>query len=165
MELTSPQLNVLKINSKKGYVLVDPDTSEDAKIVILNDGSEKELVQTEENLIIYGPGDFETAGILIKGARNDSETVYTVDTGEGRVLVAQSSSIAKLADEDEFDAVVIKAVGSVDEAVLASLSSKLIVVYGTEANIPDSIKANKVAKINLKKKEELPSIIVYLEKK
>lgn len=165
MELTSPLLNVLKINSKKGYVLIDPDTSEDAKIVILNDGSDKEIVQTDENLVIYGPGDFETAGILIKGARNDAETVYTIDAGEGRVLVAQSSSIAKLADEDEFDAVIVKAVSPVDEAVLSSLSSKLVVVYGDEANIPETIKANKVAKINLKKKEELPGNVIYLEKK
>lgn len=165
MELNSPQLNVLKINSKKGYILVDPDTSEDAKVVILNDGSNKDLVQTEENLIIYGPGDFETAGILIKGVRPENETMYTVDSGEGRVLLAQSSSISKLTDEDEYDAVIVKAVTPVDEATLSALSSKLVIVYGDEANIPENIKANKVAKINLKKKEELTSNVVYLEKK
>jgi hypothetical protein len=91
--------------------------------------------------------------------------VYTIDTGEGRVLVAQSSSIEKLADEDEFDAVIVKAVTPVDEAALAALSSKLVVVYGDEANVPETIKANRVAKINLKKKEELTSNVVYLEKK
>ncbi len=165
MELNSPQLNVLKINSKKGYILVDPDTSEDARIVILNDGSDKDLIQTDENLIIYGPGDYETAGILIKGARGENETVYTIDTGEGRILVVLSSSISKLADEDEFDAVVVKAVTPVDEAALSALTSKLVVVYGDEANIPESIKANRIAKINLKKKEELTSSVVYLEKK
>lgn len=165
MELNSPQLNVLKLNSKKGYVLIDPDTSEDARVVIFNDGCDKELIQTDENLIIYGPGDFETAGILIKGTRPDNVTMYTIDTGEGRVLVAQSSSIEKLADEDEYDAVIIKAVTAVDEAALAALSSKLVVVYGDEANVPEVIKANRVAKINLKKKEELTSNVVYLEKK
>ncbi len=144
---------------------MDPDTSEDAKVVILNDGSNKDLVQTEENLIIYGPGDFETAGILIKGVRPENETMYTVDSGEGRVLLAQSSSISKLTDEDEYDAVIVKAVTPVDEATLSALSSKLVIVYGDEANIPENIKANKVAKINLKKKEELTSNVVYLEKK
>lgn len=165
MELNSPQLNVLKINSKKGYILVDPDTSEDARIVILNDGLDKELIQTDDNLIIYGPGDYETAGILIKGARGENETVYTIDTGEGRVLVVLSSSIAKLADEDEFDAVIVKANTPIDEAALSALTSKLIVVYGDEANVPESIKTNRVTKISLKKREELTSNVVYLEKK
>lgn len=165
MELSTPQVNVLKINSKKGYILIDPDTSEDAKIVILSDGSDKDLVQTDENLIIYGPGDFETAGILIKGVRLENETMYTIDTGDGRVLVVQSSSIAKLTDEDEYDAVIVKAITQVDEAALAALSSKLVVVYGDENFVPENIKTNKATKINLKKREELTSNVVYLEKK
>ena len=42
MEFTSPSLNTLKINSKKGYILVDPEAGEDAKVVILADNSEKD---------------------------------------------------------------------------------------------------------------------------
>lgn len=165
MELTSPQQSVLKINSKKGYILVDPEATEEARIVILSDSSSKEFQQTEENLIIYGPGDFEAGGILIKGVRNDSETIYSIDTGEGRVLLVQSTSLSKLADEDEYDAVIIKTVSPIEESVLSAISSNTVVVYGDAANIPEVIKTQRTSKLNLKKKDELTSNIVFLEKK
>lgn len=146
-------------------MLVDPDSSEDAKIIILSDGNDKNITQTDDNLVIYGPGDFEASGVLIKGTRNDSETVYSIDTGEGRILLALSTSVTKLAGEEEYDAVVVKAVASVEEALLSALSAKLVVVYGDAANVPEIIRNNKTSKLNLKKKDELESNIVYLEKK
>lgn len=165
MELTVPQLDTLKISTKKGYVLVDPDSSEDAKIVIQSDNSSVNIVQTQDNLVIYGPGDYEASGILIKGTRPENETMYSIDTGEGRALIVQSTSISKLADVDDVDVVIVRVVSEVDEAVLSALSTKLVVVYGDEANIPETLKATKVNKINLKKPEELTSNVVYLEKK
>lgn len=165
MELTSPFNNTLRINTKKGYILVDPDSSEDAKIIILSDNSMQDIPQTSDNLVIYGPGDFEASGILIKGTRQDRETMYSVDTGEGRVLVVSSTSIAKLADEDDFDVVVVKATGSVDEAALSALTSKLVVVYGEDTNIPETLKAKKISKVSLKKRDEIEGNVVYLEKK
>lgn len=165
MELTSPILNTLKINSKRGYILVDPDSAMDAKVVILNDGSTQDIEQTSDNLVIYGPGDFEGSSILIKGTRNDEETTYSIDTGEGRVLLVLSTSTAKLTDEDDYDAVIVKAVSPVEEATLAAISSKLVVVYGDPINIPDTVKNNKSNKINIKKREESENNVVYLEKK
>ena len=165
MELTVPAISTLKINTKKGYILIDPETGEDAKVVILSDGSEKDIVQTPENLVIYGPGDFEASGILIKGTRTDFESMYSIDADEGRVLVVQSSSLSKLADEDDYDAVIVKVVDQIDEAAVTAISSKLVVVYGVDEFIPDSIKANKTNKINLKKIDEFASNVIYLEKK
>lgn len=165
MELTSPVINTLKINSKKGYILVDPDASEDAKIVILSDGSTTDIQQTSDNLVIFGPGDFEASGILVKGTRNEGETMYSVDTGDGRILVVSSQSIAKLADEDDYDVVAVKAVSPVEEASLSAISSKLVVVYGSEENIPETLKAKKIAKLNLKKRDEIEGNVVYLERK
>lgn len=165
MELSSPHLNTLKISSKKGYILIDPDDSSDARIIILNDSEKNHIQQNQDNLVIYGPGDFEASGILVKGQRIDSETIYTIDSNEGKVLVAQSPAIAKLTDEDDYDAVVIKVIETVDEAGLSAISTKLVVVYGDPAFIPDGIKNNKISKLNLKKVEDLGGSIVYLEKK
>lgn len=165
MELTSPRNNTLKINTKRGYILVDPDISEDAKIIILSDGSTTDIQQTKDNLVIYGPGDFEASGILVKGTRGDDNTVYSIDSDEGRMLVASSSSISKLSDEDDFNAVVVKAVETVDEAALNALSSGLVIVYGDPSYIPQSLLDKKVNKINLKKIDEIGTNVVYLEKK
>lgn len=165
MELSVPQFNTLKINTKKGYILIDPDSSEDAKIIILSDNSTTDITQTVDNLVIFGPGDYEASGILIKGTRPENETMYSIDTGEGRALVVLSTATSKVADEDDIDVVIVKAITPVEEATLAALSTKLVVVYGDEANIPDNLKSGKVSKINLKKLDELTSNVVYLERK
>ena len=165
MEFTSPALNTLKISTKKGYILVDPDTSEDAKIIILSDGSATDISQTKDNLVIYGPGDFEASGILVKGTRAEKDTTYSLDSGDGRALLVSSSSVESLTDEDDYDVVAVKAVGPVEESALASLSSKLVIVYGNEEFMPDALKAKKQNKINAKKIEETEGNVLYLEKK
>ena len=165
MELSSPLTNTLKITSKQGTILIDPLSLEDAKVVILDDGVSTDFTTNNDNLIIYGPGDFEASGILIKGTRPENDTMYSIDTQDFRVLHVLSTSIAKLVDEDDYDAVIVKAVSPVTESVLSALSSKLVVVYGDLNNIPDLLKSGAVYKINLRKKEELLSNVVYLEKK
>lgn len=165
MELTVPRANTLKINCKNGYILVDPDISEDAKVIILNDVDNLDIKQTSDNLVIYGPGDYESSGILIKGSKLDGGVSYSIGAEDNRILLSQSSSISKLTDEDEFDAVVIKAVAPVEESALSAISAKLVVVYGDEANIPQNVKVNNINKLNFKKRDELGSNVVYLEKK
>jgi len=165
MELTSPRLNTLKISTKRGYILIDPDASEDAKVIILSDNSDQDIQQTPENLVIYGPGDYEASGILIKGTRPATETMYSIDASEGRMLFVPSSSISKLADETEYDAIVVKALAPVNESELSALSPNLVVVYGDPQFMPETLIEKKANKVNLKKKEEFESNVVYLEKK
>lgn len=165
MELTVTSQNTLKINSKKGYLLIDPQTSDDAKIIIQTEVDAPDIAQTNENLVIYGPGDYESNGILVKGNKLDGGVSYSIDTEEGRVIFASSQSISKLTDEDDFDAVVIKAITPVEESSLSAISSGLIIVYGDEANIPANVKAHKTSKLNLNKRGELDSNLVFLEKK
>ena len=165
MELTSPNSLTLKIASKRGVVLINPSFVDDAKVVIIDDNLPDISEKYPDTLVIYGPGEFEVNGIMIKGARSENDTMYVIDTGEGKILHAISTSIAKLSDEDDYDVVAVKAVAPVEEAQLTSLSSKLIVVYGESSNIPQAIKDNTVNKISLKKKDELTSNIVYLERK
>ncbi len=165
MELTSPLTNTLKINTRKGSVLIDPEGSDDARIIILSDNSKTDIRQTSEDLVIYGPGDYEAGGILIKGTRGDADTVYSIDTGEGRILITSSSSVSKLSDEDDYSAVVVRATNAVDEATLDALSTGLVVVYGDSAFIPQHLAEKKVNRVNLKKIDELDGKVVYLEKK
>lgn len=165
MELTIPQKNTLKINSKKGCILIDPDAIEDAKIIIQSDPDAPMLDSTQDTLVIYGPGDFEASGVLIKGSKLDGGVSYSIDADDSRIIFAKSTSISRLTDEDDYDAVVIKAVEPVEESVLSAISSKLVVVYGDEVNIPEAIKQNRVNKINLKKIEDTSSNVVYLAKK
>lgn len=165
MELTSPNTTTLKITSKRGVVLIDPSFADDAKIIIIDDNHPDVSEKYPDSLVIYGPGEFESSGIMIKGIRSENETMYVIDTGEGKILHAISTSIAKLSDEDDYDVVAIKAVTPVEEAALSSITSKLVVVYGEGENIPKALKDNAVNKINLKKKDELTSNVVYLERK
>lgn len=162
MELTRPSQNTLRIASKKGDVYVNPEPSDSPTIALVNDGAKFTL--SDDYLTIYGPGEFESKGIVVKGSRPDKDTMYIVDTDEGKALYVQASAIDKLSDE-EVDVVVINANVPIEESKLASLSSSLIVVFGEDANIPEKVKEHSVTKLNLKKKEELGSNIVYLAKK
>lgn len=164
MELTQPYQNTLKINGKKGYVLFNPQAAEDAKIIILDDQGDPSQF-SDDTLCVYGPGEFEAGGIVVKGTRTEGSTMYEIENGEGRALHVLSDSVGKLSDEEDFDVVIIKAITPIEEAQLTSLSSGIIVVYGDVVNIPDKVKESKVSKVLIRKKEELPSNIVYLEKK
>jgi len=164
MDLTRVSENTVRLAFKKGVVLLDPDTFPDAVIAIVTDDAGK-YETTEDTLIIEGPGEYETKGIVVKGSRAEGAVVYELDSGEGKIMFAQSTSLAKLADEDEFDAVLIKVVEELDEAKVTSLSSGLTIIYGPAEFVPAKIRENTVTKINLKKKEELGANIVYLAKK
>lgn len=163
MELTLPYQQTLKITGKKGYVLFNPQSAEDAKIVILDESSDIDF--DSDVLCIYGPGEFEAGGIVVKGTRGEFSTRYDIDNDEGRALHVLSDSIAKLSDEEDFDVVIVKAIAPIEEAQLSAISTGLVVVYGEEVNIPEKIKENKVSKVAIRKKDELPGNIVYLVKK
>ncbi len=81
------------------------------------------------------------------------------------MLHALSTSTSKLSADDDYDVVVVKAVTPVEEADLSSLSSKLVVVYGDDVNIGDTLKSQRINKINLKKRDEIPTNVFYLDKK
>lgn len=164
MELQRTANSTIKISSKKGIVLIDPDATPDAAIAIMSE-EVGNFDTTDETLIIEGAGEYEAKGISVKGVRIADTLSYEIDTEESKLLFALSSSLEKLADKDEFDGVLVKVVGPLDEGKLAAVTSGLVILYGDEANIPDNLKANRVSKVNLKKKEELPGNIIFLDKK
>lgn len=164
MELQCITGTTIKISSKKGIILIDPDTTPEAAIAIMTQ-EEGSYETTNETLIIEGAGEYEAKGIVVKGIRVGQTPSYEIDTEDGKLLFALSSSLEKLTDEDEFDGVLIKVVDALDEGKLAAVTSGLIILYGDEANIPDGLKEHRVSKVNLKKKEELPGNILFLEKK
>lgn len=164
MDLTRFGAQSVRLSLKKGSVTIDSDTTPDSAIAIMTEEVGK-YDTTDDVLIVEGPGEYESKGIVVKGSRVEGVTVYEIDSGDGKIMFALSSCLSKLSDEDEFDAVLIKAVDELDEAKIASLSSGLTIVYGDEALVPAKIKETTVYKINLKKKEELGANIVYLAKK
>ena len=164
MELQRITATTIKISSKKGIVLIDPDTTPDSAIAIMSE-EEGNYETTDDTLIIEGAGEYEAKGISVKGVRIADTLSYEIDTEDSKLLFALSTSLEKLVDKDEFDGVLIKVVNALDEGKLAAVTSGLVILYGDEANIPDSLKQNKVSKVNLRKKEELPGNIIFLDKK
>lgn len=165
MEITSPGGTTLKIVSKKGTILINPDSIDDAKIVIIDDDAPDISKNYPDTLVIYGPGEFEVGGIMVKGTRQEGNTTYEIDAEEGKILHALSSSISKISTEDEYEAVIVKALAPLEESDVSSLSSRLVIVYGEPQNIPESLKQNKINKINLRKRDDITTNVVYLEKK
>lgn len=163
MELSLENNNTLKISTKNGTVVINPTSSATGNILILSDNTSPSFDVPDSTLVIYGPGEYEASGILVKGTRPQTDTVYEISDANGKILYTTSNSISKLTDEEDFDAVVVRVVDSYDEAVLEALSANLLVIFGDSSQIPDEVKQNKIAKINLKKKDQLESKIVFLE--
>lgn len=164
MELQRIAQNTIRISSKKGIILIDADLPPDASVVIMTN-DEFIYPTTDDTLIIEGAGEYEAKGIVVKGIAVAGVTTFEIDTEDSKLLFARSASLEKLSDKDEFDCVLIKVESMLDEGKLAAVTSGLVVLYGDEANIPDSLKEHRVSKVNLKKKEELPGNILFLEKK
>lgn len=155
----------LKIKTQKGDIFVGNESTDTPKIVILEDNTVLNTKYPEDTLVIYGPGDFEASGILIKGTRTERSTMYTIESNDGtRVLYVVSDSISNLSEENDYQAIIVKATGPVTDTDLSSLSSSLVVVFGEEKNIPETFKVSKINKVNLKKKDEAIGNLVYLSK-
>ena len=114
MELQRITATTIKISSKKGIVLIDPDTTPDAAIAIMTE-DEGNYDTTDDTLIIEGAGEYEAKGISVKGVRIADTLSYEIDTEDSKLLFALSTSLEKLVDKDEFDGVLIKVVNALDE--------------------------------------------------
>lgn len=162
MEITSISSKSIVISSKRGSVAIDIDENfSDYQAVILT--KEDGEIQSEQTLLIEGPGEYETSGLYIKGTRQNSSTVYQIESPEGKVLFSPSGAIDKIQDSEYLDAIIIKVEGGVDDAKISSLSG-LVILFGDEKSMPDKLKEVRLPKVNLKRKDKISGNVVLLSK-
>lgn len=161
MEITKLGEKSLRIKSKNATFIVDPLPKAEANAFLFTSVPEN----LPENLSLYGPGEFEIAGVSIKGEKADDTISYDLLEDGRRILVLAKPSLVKNYETEEYNAVVLVLNEKVDDVVLSNISSELVVLYGDESQItldPQNLK--KADKVNLKKIEELKGFTVCLSK-
>lgn len=166
MEISLLKESGLRIRSKNTTLIVDPVAKVDGDVVIItpeSDGKADEGLVEGKKLSVEGEGEYEVGGMSIHVADMKGERTYVVDADNMRILLLSESTLAKIKDEDEFSAVVVKVNESVKDTVLANLTSDVFIFYGDLDKVElSSENTKKLPKVNLRKKEELAGSIILL---
>lgn len=162
MEVSVVNSNSLRIKSKNAIFLVNPEKKIDSDVVMLTRKPET-YSGLEDKLVFDGPGEYEVAGVSIKGEKSGSETSFDLLEENQRLLILSSSAVEKSKETEDYTATILIADGDMNDDSLANITSGVVMVLGNK--VPgehENIK--KSDKVNLKKIEEYKGSIVHLTK-
>lgn len=138
MDLTILDKNSIKIKGKKSSIVIDPtpkSPKQEADVVLLL-GKEGALDRVEgKRLVVTDDGEYEVGGIKITGASNlDSGIVYNLNVDNSQTFLARTSTLEKMADtSNEAQIAILNVDSALNEALIANLEAKVIVLYGEKA--------------------------------
>ncbi len=135
MEVALVGKDTLKIKGKKASLIVDPKgeipkTPADA-ILLLNGEVDPTRVE-EYRVIINDEGEYEVGAIKITGI---SHGIYNLNVDNTQAILGKTSSIGKLSDtSNEAQVAILNVDSELNEAIIASLEAKVVILYGEKAN-------------------------------
>lgn len=134
----------LRIKGKKASLIVDPQQkmskNQADMVLLLKDGTDLTRVEGYR-LAVDDDGEYEVGGVKVTAkGRNDKGIFYNLNVDNTRVILAKVSTLEKLSDtSNEADLAILDVDSGLDEALIASLESKVVVLYGEKAS--EGIKA------------------------
>jgi hypothetical protein len=162
MEIQRVSDSSIKIKSKNATFLIDSSPKSESEVAIFTQPPDSYSDFT--GLVISGPGEYETAGVSIKGEKHGEKTTYTFLEENQNVLVTSASSLASIKEIEEGSFVVVIADQSLGEAI-SELAAEIIILSSPAEFLPtDTTTFKKTDKINLKKTEEYKGFVVHLSK-
>lgn len=84
-------------------------------------------------LIIEGPGEYEVSGVKISGISQLGRNYYDLFIDNIDLLIGDATTLAKAKDLKEYSIVAIYADIVVDQAIIAELNPKVVLLYGEKA--------------------------------
>lgn len=133
--LLSP--NTLRIKGKKASLVVDPQTkmpktAADAVILL---GEAGDLARIEESrLVVKDDGEYEVGSIKITADRKDSGLLYQLIVDGQKIILGNASTLMKtVGTANEAEIAILNVDSSLDEALIASLEAKSVLLYGEKA--------------------------------
>lgn len=174
MDMTLLDKATIRIKGKKASLIVDPSaktpkTSADVILLLEKTGT---LNRVEgSRLVVNDNGEYEVGGLKITGTSNDNSGIlYGINVDGSSVVLAKTSTIEKRTDTaSEAEIAVLNVDSLLNEAIVASLEAKAVVLYGEKAQ--EGLKAlgkhdlSPVKKVTLGKEklpEESETQIVWL---
>lgn len=119
MEIATLPKNSIKIKGKVGTLELTPETK---------------LSVEGHPLEVYGPGEYEVAGIKISSVGESGNLVHVVRVDNVDIACGKAETLSKLAEKlNESSILAIYADGGSPAAAVTSLAPKVVVLYGDKA--------------------------------
>lgn len=171
MEISILQGVCVKVKTSKISILIDPVNLAERFLagleasVIISQGENKDFNFEKidgQKLIIEGPGEYEMEGTQIEGKIGKKGLYYEINSDNIKILFASSLLLGSLPNEEEYDALLLKADSEINSDDLSSPNAKFYLIYGDleKVNIKTGIRT--ASKINLKKNTEGQEKIILL---
>jgi hypothetical protein len=136
MEISLLQQSAIRIKGKNAVLSVDSNDKLESNSVILLAKSQAEIKTGSSEVIIDGPGEYETGGINITGLKIDQDLAYSISVDSLTVSLGKLSTLAKFQTKlKEANILIVNCDSEIDTAFLTSLAINVIVCYGEKASI------------------------------
>lgn len=137
MELALLTKDSLRVKGKQGVLVIDPSSTGkvEADAVLVSSQGGKAPIVEGSRLVIYGPGEYEVAGIKVTTTGTDGNLVHTIKVDNVTVIAGTAQAISKAHDKLSESHIIAAHVtdGSLQEAVTA-LAPRVVVLYGEKAD-------------------------------
>ncbi len=134
MEIALLPKNSIRIKGKTATVSVDPQEKIESNAALIFSISADAANTTAAEVIIDGPGEYETGGIKITSTRYDGELVYSLNVDSVSVLIGKAAVLEKVHQKlKEANILVVKCDDVSETTSLTSLVTSVIMFYGEKA--------------------------------
>lgn len=134
MEISLVSKTSLRIKGKNAVIAIDPQDKTEVNAALVFSIPQEKIDTTGADVVIAGPGEYETGGIKITGIRNDIDMIYSMTVDAVTVLIGKTGSLEKMQPKLKESNILIVLCNDVsDTAFLTSLVSSVIIFYGEKA--------------------------------
>ena len=134
MEISLLPKNSIRIKGKNATIIVDPQEKIEANAGLIFSISADSANTSAAEVIIEGPGEYETGGIKISSTRYDGELVFSLNVDSVSVMVGKAAVLEKVHQKlKEANILVVKCDDVSETTSLTSLVSNVIMFYGEKA--------------------------------
>ena len=160
MEIVSLPKYSIRIKGKQAAVVVNPIGKSDGNASIILQGSSQSRYSPRDGVIIASPGEYEVAGMKIKGSNIDDTLSFSISVDSVDVLLGKLTTFEKSHSKlSEHDIVIVDVDAVIDPSFITSLSGHIIILTGEKASeVVDTFIKDNVSKLQKfsSTKEKLP---------
>lgn len=148
MEIALLSKNALRIKGKNAVLVVDPQEKHEANAALVFSIPVSKINPVGSEVIINGPGEYETGGVKITGVKSEQDLVYSLSVDSVSVLLGKVSTLEKLQTKlKEANILVVNCDNIVDASFITSLVTNVLLLYGEKAaEVGKSIGGENVVK-------------------
>lgn len=161
MEIALLTKSGLRIKGKQALIGIDPLDKMAYEAVLTIRKSPEEIIQQENSILIFAPGEYEVGGVKITGTRSESGMLYSLIVDGVSVLIGTLDALEKQQHKlKDHNIVVVDCAEGENASFITSLAENVVMFYGEKANtVASSFGKENVKQLNKysSTKDKLPT--------